>query len=515
MFVIEYVAKSSLDTVAENKAFREEIGIVYLIENSVNGKVYVGITGNTFIRRYGMKFETHNEHLCRSIEKHGIDKFNAYICYSGISDYSELQNIEKRLISKYKANQKQYGYNKTLGGEGTLGYKFTEEDYLRIHVPVVALNIDGSFFKSYKSQKEAYDELGVYVTDCLKMRNKTAHGYIWVYKEEYDHMSPQDIKERVKWANEGVTQIKKIIALDRDGNFVKEYPSIIEASRELDCSCGMLTNCCKHKVKTYKDMIWFYKTDFEKMSEDEIETVLEYSNLDYRYEFAKENLSISVVALDIESGEYVNTYPSAHEAENAINIPDANGHIIACCKGEIVSCYGYKWCYESDYIDRSAMYYAKISASVSGRRPIVALDIKTGDLIKKYVSITEALTSLNKKGGGSISLCCSGKLNYCYGYRWMYEDEYLLLKDNIYEIIKEKEKIKQKNRSKCRSVPVVIVWEGEVIKKSSIKEISDYMAIQYGIVNVKNWFKSRGVPQKYSDKVSFCGTLDDFKNGAE
>ena len=68
-------------------------------------------------------------------------------------------------------------------------------------------------------------------------------------------MSPQDIKERVKWANEGVTQIKKIIALDRDGNFVKEYPSIIEASRELDCSCGMLTNCCKHKVKTYKDMI--------------------------------------------------------------------------------------------------------------------------------------------------------------------------------------------------------------------------------------------------------------------
>ena len=97
----------------------------------------------------------------------------------------------------------------------------------------------------------------------------------------------------------------------------------------------------------------------------------------------------------------------------------------------------------------------------------------------------------------------------------MYEDEYLLLKDNIYEIIKEKEKIKQKNRSKCRSVPVVIVWEGEVIKKSSIKEISDYMAIQYGIVNVKNWFKSRGVPQKYSDKVSFCGTLDDFKSGAE
>ena len=172
VFVIEYVAKTSLDKIAEHEMFREATGIVYMIKNTINKKVYIGITGNTFVRRYGVNFETHNEHLFRSIEKYGIEKFDAYICYSGICNYAELQDIEKRLISQFRANEKEYGYNKTLGGEGTLGYVFTEEDYLRIHVPVVALNSDGSLFKSYRSQKEAYDELGVYITDCLKIENK-------------------------------------------------------------------------------------------------------------------------------------------------------------------------------------------------------------------------------------------------------------------------------------------------------------------------------------------------------
>lgn len=511
VFIIEYLAKTTLDKIAEDEFFRNKTGIVYIIENIINKKKYVGITGNTFVRRYGMKFKSHNEHLCRSIDKYGIGKFVAYICYAGITDYVKLQNIEKILISKYNTNQKEYGYNMTLGGEGTLGYKFTEEDYLRIHVPVIALNMDGSIFKSYKSQKEAYDELGVYITDCLKMRNKTAHGYIWIYQEEYDRMSPEEIEQRVKWSNESVTQIKKIIALDRDGNYIKEYSSIIEASRELDCSCGMLTNCCKHKVKTYRNMIFFYKTDLEELTTSEIESIIEKCNSDCRGEFAKENLSIPVVALDMETGQYINTYPSAHDAEQVINIPNANGHIIACCKGKLVSCYGYKWCYEQDYVNKTNEYYLKVGTSVNGKRAIVGLDIKTGSLVKKYLSITDALCDLNKKGGGDISLCCSGKLNYCYGYRWMYEDDYNLIKDNIMAFIENRDKQKQENHSKCRSIPVVIVLDNIVIEKESIKNISEYMYSEYGITNVRDWFKSRGVPQKYKKRVSFCGTSDEYK----
>ena len=64
---MKYVAMAQLDKIVDVESFRVETGIVYLIQNTVSKKVYVGITCNSFVRRYGMRFESHNEHLNRSI----------------------------------------------------------------------------------------------------------------------------------------------------------------------------------------------------------------------------------------------------------------------------------------------------------------------------------------------------------------------------------------------------------------------------------------------------------------
>ena len=508
---MDYIAKACLDAIADAEEFCSSTGILYMIENEVNNKVYIGITSNTFVRRYGLRFESHNEHLMRSIEKYGLCHFYAYIIKAGVENYSELQDLEMELIKEYRSNQKEFGYNKTLGGEGTLGYEFTEEDYLRIHVPVVALDRAGKFVKEYESQKQAYEELGVYLSDCLKMRTRLAHDLIWIYKDEYDQMTKEDIEERVEWANSGLTQIKPIIALDRDGSFVQEFPSVIDASKELECSCGTIVNCCKHLVKTFRGFIWFYKKEYEGLTAEKIEDILSFCNENERGVFSKENLSIPIVALDQITGEYVNRFASAHDAEVFLKIADANGHIIACCKGKLVSCYGYKWCYEEDYLNKTPVYLQKIHENIKGRRAVVALDIETGAFVRKYNSITEAMRNMNKVGGGSISFCCTGRLNYAYGFRWMYEDEYEREKYRISEIIDASKRQKQKNRSKCRSIPVVIVFENQYIQKNSIREMAEFFLQQYQISNVANWFKKRGVPQKYKEKVSFCGTLKKYK----
>ena len=59
---------------------KEIYGIIYLIKNKINNKIYIGQTTQDggFDRRYhtkdGIK-DTHNEHLRNSINKYGIENF--------------------------------------------------------------------------------------------------------------------------------------------------------------------------------------------------------------------------------------------------------------------------------------------------------------------------------------------------------------------------------------------------------------------------------------------------------
>lgn len=72
-------------------------------------------------------------------------------------------------------------------------------------------------------------------------------------------------------------------------------------------------------------------------------------------------------------------------------------------------------------------------------RKIVGQFSLDGTLIKIYPSASEAARqTVNQNAQSNISLCCRGKLNMAYGYRWKYLDkEY---EDQKYEILKEYQK---------------------------------------------------------------------------
>lgn len=115
-------------------------GIIYLIKNNVDGKVYVGVTTkkNGFKGRYNCKgkgiervynfhknLKSHqklyNEHLYNSILKYGFDAWDINetleICYTK----EELMARERYWIKFYDSNNPQYGYNNTSGGDGLQG----------------------------------------------------------------------------------------------------------------------------------------------------------------------------------------------------------------------------------------------------------------------------------------------------------------------------------------------------------------------------------------------------------
>ena len=185
---------------------------VYLHRNKINGKVYVGQTGQKLSYRWkqgGKGYET----CCvmwKAIQKYGWDNFEHIVLKENLS-LEEANFYEEYYIKKFNSNDKKFGYNIRSGGKNThlsdatkqkLSKRFKGVNhpfYGRHHneqsieqmrekkcIPVLQFDLDGNFIAEYKSAKHAVDTLGVQDKSCISKccigQRKTAHGYIWKYK---------------------------------------------------------------------------------------------------------------------------------------------------------------------------------------------------------------------------------------------------------------------------------------------------------------------------------------------
>ena len=111
---------------------KEKICGIYCIENKVNGKKYIGQSIDIY-NRWKKHLQNANRGintiLYNAIRKYGKDSFKFYIVQK--CDRNELSELEIKYISEYNTKSP-CGYNMTDGGEGTIGYVFTDEDKRKI-----------------------------------------------------------------------------------------------------------------------------------------------------------------------------------------------------------------------------------------------------------------------------------------------------------------------------------------------------------------------------------------------
>ena len=85
-----------------------------------NGKVYIGITSrDPKIRWNSGNGYKYNKHFYDAIQKYGWKNIKKDVLYSGISQ-EEAYRLEIELISKYRSNDREFGYNKSSGGESSV-----------------------------------------------------------------------------------------------------------------------------------------------------------------------------------------------------------------------------------------------------------------------------------------------------------------------------------------------------------------------------------------------------------
>lgn len=104
---------------------KQVYGIIYMIQNKINGKIYFGQTKHTFEKRYNSNDEkivndVSNEHLRNSINKYGINNFYINRKFDVAYSKEELDELEDLYICMYETINPKYGYNKKRGGSNPI-----------------------------------------------------------------------------------------------------------------------------------------------------------------------------------------------------------------------------------------------------------------------------------------------------------------------------------------------------------------------------------------------------------
>lgn len=126
---------------------------VYIIKNLINGKKYCGIAKRINIRWNGHKScakKKIKHPLYNSMNKHGIDNFIMEPIFL-FDTRNEAKEMEMNLISCFKLQNREFGYNLTKGGDnggGLVGHKHSEETKRKM-----SLSAKGRVFSEETKQK--------------------------------------------------------------------------------------------------------------------------------------------------------------------------------------------------------------------------------------------------------------------------------------------------------------------------------------------------------------------------
>lgn len=108
-------------------------GIIYCYK-SPSGKVYIGQTTDEKTRRaifFNTKYHYGGKYIDSARLKYGPESFTYEVLETVEATEDKikeiLDNLEMLYIKKYNSNSREFGYNLTIGGKTTLGYKFSEE----------------------------------------------------------------------------------------------------------------------------------------------------------------------------------------------------------------------------------------------------------------------------------------------------------------------------------------------------------------------------------------------------
>jgi len=252
---------------------------------------YIGIgtkqKGNTYLDIYTRAFaRSRRNKIWKDIVRKNKEKYEVETFLES-DDYDFIKQKEREFIKLYGRIDLKTGIlaNMTDGGEGKTSYVTSEETKRKI----------GNSNRGNKKTAES-----------LKRQSETR-------KNNYNPAWFDNIR-------------KKAYQYDLDGNFIKEWRCIIDATKEHGYDNGLIIRCCKKRpnYRSAYGYMWFYEYLGEKI--------------------APLNKHKKVRQFDLQTNETICMYKSSKEASNKLGKLQPS-LIVSVCINKRKDAYGYGWEY--------------------------------------------------------------------------------------------------------------------------------------------------------------------------
>lgn len=263
---------------------------IYTLKDPETNEIrYVGKTNNI-----GQRFSAHLNnarkhqiHKKRWIESLKKKKLKPIIEILDIVPIEDWVFWEIYWISQMKS----WGYNLINYTEGGDGCTFANQTSFKKGDGTkwyVCLRKNGEYvgeFFGIEACEKFCGKIGIdHVVSKKTKHHKTAGGFLWLYKSEYEQMSEQQIVDFVYWANfreylPNSGQFKKgnpppnkgttwraggkrkaisVIQMDLSENFIKKHYSVKEAAIHMKCSHESIRRACVNEKRTFYGFRWKY-----------------------------------------------------------------------------------------------------------------------------------------------------------------------------------------------------------------------------------------------------------------
>ena len=346
-------------------------------------KYYIGITSQALSQRwkcngYGYKRQ---RIFWNAIQKYGWENIKHVLILDNLT-HDEACKMEIELIKKHNSTNREFGYNLTNGGEGSLGYTHSEEILMKMRgrpsankgkklsletrkkisenhwdssglnspsrKSVICLNnlkvfdliTQATLYAGFKKYDKSVSQACRKKCATAGFREDVGGRLYWMYYNEYMNLSNEE-KEMLH--NDAINQINSPIKAVIRLNDKKIYQYLIDAQKDTVCSEKMaIKKCCEGqyyksgKMENGEYAYWMYYHEYLQLSNEQKKKILSLKRFEYQNHKSCEPKRVKNLTTNI-------IYPSLRAAGEACGAKD--GVNIASAIKRNGSAYGSKWIY--------------------------------------------------------------------------------------------------------------------------------------------------------------------------
>ena len=244
---------------------------IYCIQNSKNGKIYIGSAVDLKRRRREhfsrLEKKIHNNRLLqRSYNKYGKSFFHFYVI-EAVKEKKDLLTREQLYIDWFDVCNTKLGYNIQMIAGSSLGAKRTKDQILnrlkRMNVmPFYVCSSEGKILGEFINKAEASEFIGIKkssanVIECLNWKKKTLNKKFCIYKHEIHRL-----KERVDFCK--ILSSKEFYITDKDETFKEFFKNQTECAKKYNLNNKGINKVLRGETKTHKGYVFRYVGDLDE-----------------------------------------------------------------------------------------------------------------------------------------------------------------------------------------------------------------------------------------------------------